>query len=125
MKFDADYKRVKREKQVKKEAGFFYYSMELLETEDGDSCIFEVPDPDMDVEQMVIHKMDLEKLKTILEMLSNEERHFILDCFDGEWGAGKKIAEKYGMTIGAVKQKKRRIMRKITMLFQKADSAIK
>ena len=94
-----------------------YYSLELLKNPEGDSCYYDIPDPAMDVEQMMLHKLDLEKLGEVLSRISEEERQFILDCFDAEWGARKEIAEKYGMTVGAVKQRKRRILKKITEMF--------
>ena len=115
--FDADYKRMKREKQAREDAGFVYYSLELLRNPDDDCCYFEMADPDMDVEQTIFHKLDMEKLRAVLRSIPEEERLFILDCFDAEWGARKEIAEKYGITIGAVKQRKRRILKKITKLF--------
>ena len=115
--FDADYKRMKREKQAREDAGFVYYSLEQLRNPDEDVCYFEMADPDMDVEQMTLHKLDMEKLMAVLALIPEEERLFILDCFAAEWGARKEIAEKYGMTIGAVKQRKRRILKKITKMF--------
>jgi len=120
--FDADYKSMKRRKQAKKERKFVYYSLELLKApEEDDVCYFDYPDPDMDLEQMMLHQLDLERLDEVLATIPEEERLFILDCFDKEWGAQKEIAEKYGMTPGAVKQKKHRIFKKIRQRFLEGD----
>jgi len=91
---------------------------------DTDVCCFDIPDPEMDVERMILHKLDMERLCMVLKMLPEEDRQFILDCFDSEWGLRREVAERYGMTIGAIKQRKRRVLKKITqMFFWKADSA--
>lgn len=115
--FDADYKRLKREKQARK--NIVYYSLEHLLNPEGNSCYYDVPDPDMDVEQIVLHRFDLERLREILRIIPKEEKEFILDCFAAEWGEMKVIAEKYGMTIGAVQQRKRRILLKLRKIFFK------
>ena len=65
---------------------------------------------------MIIHRIDLEKLDEVLNRIPVWDREFILDCFDAECGARKQVAEKYGMTNGAVKQKKKRVMKQIRKL---------
>ena len=115
--FDADYKRLKREKQERKEAGVVYYSLEHLRNPDGESCYFEIPDPNMDVEQRVLHELELEQLREILNRLSPRDKQFILDCYAAEWGEEKDIAEKYGITIATAYQRKRRIVLKLRELF--------
>ena len=91
--------------------------MEQLKNPEGDACYFDLPDQEMDVEQIILHKLELEKLDKALSLIPEKERQFIMDCFEAEWGAGKEIAEKYGMTIGAVKQRKRRIIKKIRKMY--------
>ena len=111
--FDGDYKRMKREIQDRENAQYVLYSLELLMDPENGACYFDIPDPSLDLEKQLLHRLDLERLEEVLESISKEERQFILDCFDAERGARKEIAEKYGMTLGAVKQRKRRILEKI------------
>ena len=70
---------------------------------------------------IILHKLDLERLFEVLSKIPVKEREFIQDCFNAEWGSRKQIAEKYGMTLGAIKQKKRRIVEKIRKLFFKTE----
>lgn len=119
--FDTDYKRVKREKQERKEAGVVYYSLEYLKNPEGDSCYFDIPDPNMDVEQIVMHGLELEQLREILNRISPKDKQFILDCYAAEWGEEKDIAEKYGITCALVAQRKRRILIKLREIFFAED----
>ena len=114
--FDADKKRMKWEKKTRKETGFVYYSIELLKNP-GDGCYYDLPDPEMDLDEIIIHKLDLERLSVILDMLPETEKQFILDCFDADYGSYKEIAKKYGMSVGTVQQKKRRVVERIRKLF--------
>ena len=68
-------------------------------------------------EKFPMHKIDMERLMEVLSKISPEQREFILDCFDAEWGARKKIAEKYNMSTGAVKKRKWKIMKKQNPFF--------
>lgn len=113
--FDAEYKRVKWEKLERKD--IVYYSLERLLNPDGDSCYYEVPDPETDVEQIVLHKLDLERLREILGLISPEEKQFILDCFSIERGEMKAITEKYEITIDVAKKRKGKILLKLRELF--------
>ena len=114
--FDADKKRMKWEKKTRKETGFVYYSIELLKNPE-DGCYYDLPDPEMDLDEIIIHKLDLERLSVILDMLPETEKQFILDCFDADYGSYKEIAKKYGMSVGTVQQKKRRVVERIRKLF--------
>ena len=114
--FDADNKRMKWEKKTRKETGFVYYSIELLKNPE-DGCYYDLPDPEMDLDEIIIHKLDLERLSVILDMLPETEKQFILDCFDADYGSYKEIAKKYGMSVGSVQQKKRRVVERIRKLF--------
>ena len=114
--FDADKKRMKWEKKTRKETGFVYYSIELLKNPE-DGCYYDLPDPEMDLDEIIIHKLDLERLSVILDMLPETEKQFILDCFDADYGSYKEIAKKYGMSVDTVQQKKRRVVERIRKLF--------
>lgn len=52
--FDADYKSWKREKKTRREAGFVDFSLDWLMNPDTDVCCFDIPDPEMDVERMIL-----------------------------------------------------------------------
>ena len=114
--FDLDYKKLKQEKKTLREAGFVYYSIELLKDPD-DGCYYEIPDPEMNTEEIILHKLDLERLSVILDMIPETDKQFILDCFEAEYGTQKDLAQKYGMSVGAVLQKKWRLLKKLRELF--------
>jgi len=113
--FDADYKRLKRRKKARENYTFF--SLEYLWHPSKETFPYHIVDPDADVERIIFHKLDLERLNMVLERIPERDKEFILDCFDADWGGRKPIAEKYGMTLGAIKQKKRRVLERIRTLF--------
>ena len=115
--FDADYKRLKRQNEAMKREGLDFLSLELLMDPAGDATAYNFIDPEADVEEEVMHRLDLEHLREVLSRISVKDREFIMDCFNTELGARQTIVEKYGMTLGAIKQKKHKIILKIRKLF--------
>ena len=84
--FDADYKRLKRQDKAIEREGLDFFSLEcLMDPGNGANC-YDFIDPGFDVENIIIHKLDLERLNKILGMISSKNREFILDCFNSDHG---------------------------------------
>lgn len=78
---------------------------------------YEIADPSVNVEEELIHQLDLEKLRKVLAELAPEDREFILEYFEGENKFLNRMAEKYGLTRNQVIGRKRRILKKLKSLF--------
>ena len=81
---------------------------------------YEIADPSVNVEEELIHQLDLEKLRKVLAELAPEDREFILEYFEGENKFLNRMAEKYGLTRNQVIGRKRRILKKLKSLFFEA-----
>lgn len=81
---------------------------------------YEIADPSVNVEEELIHQLDLEKLREVLAELDPEDREFILEYFEGENKFLNRMAEKYGLTRNQVIGRKRRILKKLKSLFFEA-----
>ena len=91
--------------------------MEDLYGRDGEKGTYEIADPSVNVEEELIHQLDLEKLRKVLAELDPEDREFILEYFEGENKFLNRMAEKYGLTRNQVIGRKRRILKKLKSLF--------
>ena len=98
--FDADKKKLKRKRNAQKEEhernGFGIYSLSGMHGQDEEDD-FDPTDPDMDVENAVIHAMDMEKLQLLLAEFSEEDRELILAFHCGIRGAKKQAADRMGL----------------------------
>ena len=81
---------------------------------------YEIADPSVNVEEELIHQLDLEKLREVLAELDPEDREFILEYFEGENKFLNRMAEKYGLTRNQVIGRKRRILKKLKSRFFEA-----
>ncbi|MDO4648458.1 MAG: hypothetical protein Q4B26_07385 [Eubacteriales bacterium] len=106
--FDADNKRVKRMRERKEREGISWVSVTDMSREEAED--FELEDMNVDVEGSVIHSLTLHELRGYLMELPEEDREFLYDCFADCPDANKRVAEKYGMTIGKVRYKKLKLI---------------
>ena len=81
---------------------------------------YEIADPSVNVEEELIHQLDLEKLREVLAELDPEDREFILEYFEGENKFLNRMAGKYGLTRNQIIGRKRRILKKLKSLFFEA-----
>ncbi len=89
-----------REEQARKKYGVEILSSDAMMGPDGEVGSFEVADPDMDVEEIVMHKLQLELLHEVLGMLDEEDSCFIMEYFEGK-GEGKfldALCVRYGLS---------------------------
>ena len=104
-----DYDRHKRLKQIEKDERVEEASFDSL-NEKGESGDLFLADPNINVEEEVIHKMMLEKLRTALDKLTEEEL-FLIDLLYSEIKSEREIAEMTGKSQNAIHKRKKRILR--------------
>lgn len=120
--FDTDYKRLKREKNAREKSGIGFFTVEQLAEATGDDgdCGFDIPDP-TNLEEMVIHAQDMERLQHALEQMPDEDRKFLLVVFSGEHGAQTDLAAELGMTLSALKYRKGQLLKQLREIFFEKD----
>ncbi|MCD8379125.1 MAG: hypothetical protein LUC95_02110 [Lachnospiraceae bacterium] len=96
--FDAEQKKLKRRNDSMERNRISYFSVSNVIEELGENADYEIPDLAVDVEDEVLHKMDLERLEELLEELTEEDREFLQIYFEEEAGAEKRVAERLGIT---------------------------
>lgn len=117
--FNAQYQRMYREREARKRSVYEFWYTEDLYGRDGEKGTYEIADPSVNIEEELIHQMDLEKLREVLKELSPEDREFILEYFEGENKFLDRMSEKYGLTRNQVIGRKRRILKQLKSRFFK------
>ena len=107
--FDTDYKRLKRMNERKHSCGLEFVSADCVITGDGKETSFDIPD-EFDLEESIIHQFELAHLGEVLQLLSEDDRCFILDAFNSEIKSISALAEKYGISWYAAKTRKERLV---------------
>lgn len=115
--YDTEYKRNQYE-QVKREK----YQWESLHLEgligpDGEVGSFELPDPSVDIEEDLIHRCDLAKLRELLQELSADDRAFLMECFTYEADYLKRLSRKYGVTEATILWRKKKLVKQLREKF--------
>lgn len=105
---DGQKKKVAHEKDVREELGitfsFSSVSADRLD-EIGDKEEMDFVDEDFDLEELIIHKLEIDRLNECLEELPAEDREFILSVY-AERGYARRYAKEHGMNEMAVSRKK-------------------
>lgn len=107
--FDTEYKRLKRRKQRQKKYGISAISVTDMSGTENE-CDYELEDPNNNVEEIVLHKMDLKDLQRHLQELPEEDRDFLYDYYS----CGDKplvyMSEKCSLTKNQVRYKRDRLI---------------
>ena len=116
--FDAEYKKLKRRKKRQEEENFYWLSMNAGCGQEDDSG-FDIPDPDTDVEEEVVHPMTLQDLRRYMADLSDEDREFLYGCFGDYPDPNVRMARKYGLTVNQVLYKKKQLILQLRKRFER------
>lgn len=107
--FDTEYKRLKRRKQRQKKYGISAISVTDMSGTENE-CDYELEDPNNNVEEIVLHKMDLKDLQRYLQEFPEEDRDFLYDYYS----CGDKplvyMSEKCSLTKNQVRYKRDRLI---------------
>jgi len=117
--FDTEQKKLKRLNEKMENSGLFTVSVNALDSDyhDYDVDTYDIEDPTMDVESMVIKKMELSVLRSCMEELSQDDKEFLLACFTGERGAIMELAKKLGLPQTTVSSRKKRLFEQVKKSF--------
>ena len=92
-----------------KELGIEEYSLSVSKAGCKDYC-YDLPDPNTDIEEEVMHKMELASLREAMSELPEDDREFLLAVFEDYQDAEKRIGEKLGLTRGQVQYRKKKLI---------------
>jgi len=117
--FDAEKKRLKRDKKAREEEGitFSYVVPSEAESEvSGDLESRDIIDENFDLEEMIMQKILLEQLHKALSELSVDDREFLLAVHDG-FGAASRYAKQHGLSEMQVSRRKKDLIEKLRKKF--------
>lgn len=117
--FDAEQKKLKRLNERMESSGLFTVSVNAIDSDcyDYDLDTYDIEDPSVDVEGMVIKKMELSVLRSCMEELTQEDREFLLECYAGERGTVMALSKKLGMPQTTVSARKKRLFEQVKKSF--------
>lgn len=107
--------------ECKRKSGFSdisFYSFE--ENESGGQSTGEevVADDDVDVEKIVIHRIELEELKKALNYLSKEEQEIITHLYSNEPITIRELSKKMNVHYSTISRKHNAILRKLKKILK-------
>lgn len=106
--FDADNKRYRRDKEAREKAGIVFNSLSAYEDEFGSLSI---KDPHQeDVEDRILHEIELENLRVCLKELPEDDRGFLFKLFGGR-GSETALAKELGVSRASVQRRKARLIK--------------
>lgn len=113
-----------REK-VKKSTGYRFVSYCVLEHDQDEFGEEFIPDPETDVEEEIINKIELEHLKTAIQNLSKEEKELVASMFLIEKPlTGREYAQKLGVVHGTVNYRRKIVMDKLRESLSSTDKIL-
>lgn len=125
--FDAEQKKLKRRKEAKDKSQLCFVSVEEMaeKVQDDDISTYDIPDPNMNTESMAIHGVELSVLKSCMDEWSEEDREFLLACFEGERGVIMELSRRFGIPQATVSYRKKCLFNKIQKEFMEKYGAMK
>ena len=109
--FDRESKRMLYERKMREKSGIVFNSLTAFIGEESNS--FDCFASDENVEERVLHEIEMEELQKCLNKLSREDRELLLGYFSGEHGAVAGIARIRGVDS---KQLYKKIPKLISMM---------
>ena len=106
--FDAEKKKLKREKKTREKKNIRFVSTEEMLMEEGET--YEILDELHDTEEEALHHIYLDQLKKAMDELPEDDREFLYAVFADYFDAEKRIAKKLGLTRSQVQYRKRKLV---------------
>ena len=120
--FDAEKKRLAYDKKTRQDNGIsFSYIQNVDQNYDGDSDMEELDfvDENFDLEELIIHKLQLEKLSQALSELPETDREFLLAYYSEEYGSESSLARRLGIPRTTLIYRKEKLLKRLREIFEK------
>lgn len=117
--FNTDLRAYQRDRQTRAELGITFNRLSTFIGEDADSndCFAS----DEDVEEKILHEIELERLRDCLNKLPVEDRELLLRYYGGPHGELKKIATERGVPYKGLHKKVKRLLKKLRVMMDNPD----
>jgi DNA-directed RNA polymerase sigma subunit (sigma70/sigma32) len=109
--FDNEKKTLKRRKTQIEKYDLHFISVDAPISGEDSEYYYEIPDPTINIEDSVIHKMEIEKLQEILEELPADDREFLYACYSAECYTIPELCKLFGLTRGAVQYRQNKLLK--------------
>jgi DNA-directed RNA polymerase specialized sigma24 family protein len=114
--FDGEKKKMKRDMERRERAGIVFNSLRGL-VEEYDLDEYEVPDQSFDMEEMILHKLELEKLNECMDELPVDDREFLFALFSGGYGTESELARHMDIPRQTLQRRKDRLVKQLREKF--------
>ena len=110
--FDADYKRLDRRKKAQERNNVVIMSVTTMVADFEEVGDYEIPDDTYNPEVLILHEIELAELREHLAELDDEDRQFLMDCFDSQIGCAA-AGEAIGLTKNQAHYKKVKLLEEL------------
>lgn len=115
--FRDDQERLRYEKQTRKELGITIISLSSLVNEDSRSEVIEPADPNVDVENEVMHQIEIDMIRDCLSQMKTEDADFLRELYAGRHGVETAMAKKYNLTRYEFRKKHKQLLSQLKEIF--------
>ena len=116
--FDVDRRRLKRENVKMEQENIRYGSVDDIDDNFDGVEKRDIEDPRFNIELDYIKKWEMEQLQRFLTELTEEEREFLLVCFDESVMSDSRIADRLGLPRATVYNRRKRLLKKLRNRFE-------
>lgn len=116
--FDVDRRRLKRENVKMEQENIRYGSMDDIDDSFDGMEKRDIEDPRLNIELDYIKKWEMEQLQRFLTELTEEEREFLLVCFEESVMSDSRIADRLGLPRATVYNRRKRLLKKLRNRFE-------
>lgn len=116
--FDVDRRRLKRENVKMEQENIRYGSVDDIDDSFDGMEKRDIEDPRFNIELDYIKKWEMEQLQRFLTELTEEEREFLLVCFEESVMSDSRIADRLGLPRATVYNRRKRLLKKLRNRFE-------
>lgn len=115
--FEADIKRLQRNKEEIKEKGYSFIILDADSNEDDGSSMFPEVEDVTENENVWLQKMHIDMLRSFLSEMSEEDRKILYVSFSGIFNFDEVLAEEYGVTKRAIRYRRDVLIKQLRKKF--------
>ena len=115
--FEADIKRLQRNKEEIKEKGYSFIILDAASDEDDGSSIFPEIEDVTENENIWLQQMHIDMLRSFLSEMSEEDRRILYVSFSGVYNFDEVLAEEYGVTKRAIRYRRDVLIKQLRKKF--------
>lgn len=115
--FEADIKRLQRNKEEIKEKGYSFIILDVASDEDDGSSIFPEVEDVTENENIWLQQMHIDMLRSFLSEMSEEDRRILYVSFSGVYNFDEVLAEEYGVTKRAIRYRRDVLIKQLRKKF--------